>query len=358
MNPLRLFLLPLSLIFAVITWFRNWLYDKKMLKTYQPEIPVISVGNLSVGGTGKTPHCEFLIQLLSKHGFHVAYLSRGYGRKTRGFRWVHKDSPAIEIGDEAAQVAYKFPEIKVAVCENRVIGIKTIIEKHPEIDAIVLDDAYQYRKILPSINILLTDMARLYSKDFLLPFGRLRESSSGAKRADIIIVTKTPPVLPILLKKYILETLSPKPYQQTFFSFYEYSELMPIAESQASCRIPSINHVVLISGIDNPFPLRDHLAQKGLNVHLKAFGDHHYFTTYEIAQIIEEYNAIPGKKKIILTTEKDLARMDEDLIQTLCQYPFYKISIRVRFHEDQESKLEKLIMSKINRFSSQELVIA
>jgi len=164
--------------------------------------------------------------------------------------------------------------------------------------------------------------------------------------------------LPILLKKYILETLSPKPYQQTFFSFYEYSELMPIAESQAWCRIPSINHVVLISGIDNPFPLRDHLAQKGLNVHLKAFGDHHYFTTYEIAQIIEEYNAIPGKKKIILTTEKDLARMDEDLIQTLCQYPFYKISIRVRFHEDQESKLEKLIMSKINRFSSQELVIA
>lgn len=350
MNPLRLFLLPFSLIFAVITWFRNWLYDHKILKSYQPEIPVISVGNLSVGGTGKTPHCEFLIQLLSEQGFHVAYLSRGYGRKSKGFRWAHKDSTAFEVGDEAVQVASKFPKTAVAVCKNRITGIKTIREERPEINVIVLDDAFQHRKINPTINILLTDIARLYSKDFLLPVGRLRESSSGAKRADIIIITKTPPILPILLKKYIIETISPRPSQQTLFSYYEYSELIPITKNESPCRISSINHIVLFAGIENPLPLRDYLAQKGFTVHLKAYPDHHFFTPYEIARITEEYKAIPGKKKIILTTEKDLARMDKDLIETLAQYAFYKISIRVRFHENKEKELEQLIIKKIRSF--------
>jgi tetraacyldisaccharide 4'-kinase len=350
MNPLRLLLLPFSFIYSVITWFRNWLYDHNLLKTYKPEVPIISVGNISVGGTGKTPHCEFLIQVLTEHGFHVAYLSRGYGRKTKGFRWVRNNSLATEVGDEAVQVASKFPAIHVAVCENRSTGIKTIKSAYPDINVVILDDAFQHRKIKPTLNILLTDMARLYTQDYLLPFGKLRESSAGAKRADLIIITKTPTVFPVLLKKYLQKTISPKPYQRTFFTFYEYSDFIPVQESQSKCRSQAINHIFLLAGIENPLPLSEYLEQKGFFVHLKTYPDHHFFSSYEIASLINEFEAIPGKKKIILTTEKDLARMDEDLIHSLSQYPFYKIAVRVRFHESQEEEFIKFVINKIKEY--------
>lgn len=347
MNPLRLLLIPFSIIYFVIAWFRNWLYDHNIFKTYKPEIPIISVGNISIGGTGKTPHCEFLIQYLTEHGFHVAYLSRGYRRKTKGFRWVRDNSLATEVGDEAVQVASKFPALCVAVCENRVIGIKTIKSEYPEINVIILDDAFQHRKIKPTLNILLTDMARLYTHDYLLPLGNLRESIAGVKRADIIIITKTPAFFPVLLKKYLLKTLLPKPHQKTFFTFYEYSDFIPVHESQSKCRSQALNHIFLLTGIENPLPLSEYLQQKGFSVYMKAFPDHHFFSSYEIASLINEFEAIPGKKKIILTTEKDLARMDEDLIQSLCQYPFYKIAVQVRFHESQEKEFLQLVINKI-----------
>ena len=355
MNPLSLLLLPFSIIYALITALRNWLYDKNFLKSYKPQIPVISVGNLSVGGTGKTPHCEFLIQLLSEHGYQVAYLSRGYKRKTKGFRWVTHNATALEVGDEAIQVASKFPKIHVAVCENRLKGIENIIKEFPETHAIVLDDAFQYRRIEPTINVLLTEMTRLYSHDFVLPAGRLRECKSGAKRADIIIVTKTHTVLPILLKKYIYTELSPLYHQQIFFTYYIYSEFIPIGKRTTSCRINSLNHIFLLTGIENHIPLVEYLSQKGYTVHVKAYPDHHFFTTFEIAKFIEDYQAFPGKKKIILTTEKDLARLDEEHKETLTEYPFYKISVKIGFHEEKQSVFENLILDKLRDTSTKKI---
>lgn len=351
MNPLRLFLLPISLIYAIITWLRNFLYDHSILKSFEPSIPVISVGNLTVGGTGKTPHCEYLLDFLGKQGFKVAYISRGYGRKSKGFRWVTKDMTALEAGDEAVQVATKFPGIPVAVCENRPQGIQILLKQYPEIEVIILDDAFQHRKIKPAINILLTEMARPYSTDYLLPVGGLRESAAGASRADIIIVTKTTPVLPLLMKKHLLNTLALRPQQYTFFTYYDYSEFIPVSSTK-SCQPRQINHIYLITGIENPMPLYEFLTRKGLTVHIKAFPDHHYFSTYEISQMIDEFESIPGKKKIILTTEKDLARMDIDLIETLCNYPFFKIAVSIRFHEEQQEMFNQLITDKIRNFRS------
>ncbi|MGC8865057.1 MAG: tetraacyldisaccharide 4'-kinase [Bacteroidales bacterium] len=352
MNPLRLLLLPFSLIYAIITWFRNFLYDQKIFKTIQSQVPVISVGNLSVGGTGKTPHCEYLLQFLHKQGFNVAYLSRGYGRKSRGFRWVNKESSALEAGDEAVQIASKFLEVQVAVCENRALGIHHILEKYPDTDVIILDDAFQHRRIKPAINILLTEMTRPYSHDYLLPVGRLRESATGAHRADIIIVTKTTPVLPLLMKKYLLDTLTPLPHQHIFFTYYEYSEFIPVIANRNNCQPKQINHILLLTGIENPMPLREFLTNKGFLVNLKAFSDHHYFTTYELSRLLDEFESIPGRKKIILTTEKDLARMDNELIESLCNYPFYKIVVSIRFHEEQQEIFNQLILSKISNFHS------
>lgn len=352
MNSLRLLLLPISLIYTIITWLRNFLYDHNIFKSFAPPVPVISVGNLAVGGTGKTPHCEYLLDFLGKQGFKAAYISRGYGRKSKGFRWVTQDALALEAGDEAVQVATKFPDIPVAVCENRPRGIQILLEKYPEIEVIILDDAFQHRKIKPTINILLTEMARPYSNDYLLPVGRLRESAAGARRADIIIVTKTTPVLPLLMKKYLLNTLAPRPQQFTFFTYYDYSEFIPVSGAKKSCQPWQINHIFLITGIENPMPLYEFLTRKGLTVHLKAFPDHHYFSSYEISQMIDEFESIPGKKKIILTTEKDLARMDKDLTETLCNYPFFKIAVSVRFHEDQQDAFNQFIIDKIKNFRS------
>lgn len=224
---LRILLLPFSLIYGLIVGVRNYFFNNGLLKSVEFKIPVISVGNLSAGGTGKTPHVEYLIRLLKDH-FKIAVVSRGYLRKTRGFVLTDINSTVSMVGDEPMQYINKFKNLLVAVDENRNHGIQKLMTSHTELDAVILDDAFQHRYVKPGLSILLTDFHSLYSKDFLLPVGRLRESKKGAKRADIIIVTKTDPVFSPLSKRAVLEQLKPQPHQKVFFSYVTYGLPIPV----------------------------------------------------------------------------------------------------------------------------------
>ncbi|HAL65273.1 MAG TPA: tetraacyldisaccharide 4'-kinase [Bacteroidales bacterium] len=344
----RLLLLPFALIYGFITSIRNFLYNIGILKSYTFNIPVISVGNLCMGGTGKTPHCEFLIQNLSNK-YSLAYLSRGYKRQSKGVQIIKPDDDVQKAGDEALQIKRKFSHVVVAVCRNRVEGIHKILEDFPQTQIIILDDAYQYRSIKPSFNILLSNFYHLYTKDYLLPMGRLRESRRGYKRADAIIITKTNKVFPLMLKNIIIKELKPLPHQNVFFSYFKYSGFIPAFESKSYRKNQKINKILLFTGIAEPNPLIDHLKSNNLQVEHIAYADHHAYTKDDVIKIIQSYENILGVHKIILTTEKDLMRIkdNEELVSILSSYPVYYIQIEVKFHFKEEQKFLSLISKMI-----------
>jgi tetraacyldisaccharide 4'-kinase len=353
MNVLRLILLPLSLVFGLVAYVRNKLYDWGIFKSQAFDIAIIGIGNLSTGGTGKTPHCEYLIRLLSARS-NIAYLSRGYNRKTRGFFLVEVSSIAEQSGDEALMVKNKFPDTTVAVCESRATGIKRIMMLFPSTEIVILDDAFQHRSIKPTVNILLTDFLNLYTDDFPLPTGRLREFRLGAGRADIIVVTKTEKVLPILLKQHIIGQIRPRPNQKLFFSYLSYSPFIPVPGTTADNPRKKKSSVALFTGIANAIPLLDYLSSQKFNVDHLEFPDHHTYSEKDILRVIELFQKNPCKNRILLTTEKDIIRLQKtNTIALLKNHPVYYISIQVHFHEDAEDSfdtlLEKIILPDRNR---------
>lgn len=293
-------LAPLSLLYRVVTDIRNWMFDHGWLKERRYDIPIICIGNLVVGGTGKTPHCEWLVGYLLKQGKRVAILSRGYGRKTRGFVEATGESHADNIGDEPLQLYLQFEgRAIVAVCEDRCHGIERLLTTHSDIDIIVLDDAFQHRYVHPSCRLLLTDYSRLYITDHLMPWGRLRESRRGAERADAIIVTKCPADLSAEEQQNIAATLKPGECQQVFFTTMEYASL-PELQANPQARI------ALLAGIAHPEPFRRHFEDEGYYVCASLFyADHHNFTTTDITRI----EATAAKVDYIITTAKDHARL-------------------------------------------------
>lgn len=297
MNLLRKLLFPFSLLYGGITALRNLLYNKGWLKSKSYNLPIICVGNLSTGGTGKSPMIEFLVSFL-KDNHKLAVLSRGYKRKTTGYLEVLENSVVEEVGDEPLQFKKKFPEIIVAVCEDRQTGIEKLKSLA---DVILLDDAFQHRKVKASLNILLTSFDKLYSNDCLLPAGNLREPRFGAKRAAIIVVTKCPENLKNSTIETIKRKLNPKPNQEVYFSKIGYST--EIKNYVAAKPIDYLNdkEFLLVTGIANPKPLVAFLKNKGLKFEEKSFPDHHNFTTSEIVQL--------KNHKLILTTEKDFMRL-------------------------------------------------
>lgn len=305
MKVFRFLLFPLAIIYDFVTRTRNLFFDARILKHTSFKIPLIIVGNLSVGGTGKTPQIEYLIRLLI-HNHKTAILSRGYKRKTTGFVLLNKNHSATDVGDEPLQYFKKFKNIHVAVDENRVEGITHLIsQKKP--DVILLDDAFQHRKVKGSYYILLTKFNDLFIDDFLLPTGNLRESAQGAKRADVILVTKCPNNISKNEQDSIKQKLS-KFNKKVFFSSISYGDTV-----LGTLKIPTSElknfEVLLITGIANPDPLTDYL--KSLNVkfqHLK-YADHHYFSENEIKNIERKFDAIQSPK-MILTTEKDFVRLE------------------------------------------------
>lgn len=313
-HQIHIVLYPISILFGIVTFLRNWLFDRQVLSTTSFKIPIICIGNLAVGGTGKTPHTEFLLSFLQSE-WKVAVLSRGYMRKTKGFYLADDKSNSNMLGDEPYQIHKKFPKIVVVVDEKRVRGVKNLQEIHPKLQIIVLDDAFQHRYIQAGLSILLTDYSNLYIDDALLPAGNLREYKSGSSRANIIIVTKCPADLKPIEMRMLEQNLKPKNNQALFFSSFQYDELTPvfsdvIVEDWSFKRIfESKASVLLVAGIVNPQPIVEHLSKYTNNIETCFFEDHHSFDQRDIKNIQNLFDAIDSTEKILLVTEKDAARL-------------------------------------------------
>ncbi|NWJ53273.1 MAG: tetraacyldisaccharide 4'-kinase [Bacteroidetes bacterium] len=346
---LRIFLLPFSVIYGLVIRIRNLLFNNGVFKSKQFDFPVIVVGNLSTGGTGKTPHVEYLIRLLTKK-IEIGVISRGYRRNTSGFIVASNMSSATEIGDEPKQYINKFDDIHVAVDEDRCHGIQKLKSLYPGVKAVLLDDAFQHRYVKPGLSILLTDYHSLYSNDYLLPAGRLREPISGAARADIIIVTKTDPVFSPLSKRAVLEQIKPRSNQHVFFSFITYGLPIPLFKNLPVLRFNQINTIVLFSGIANPYPLEQYLKRLCSELVTIHFADHHQFTEKDILSIKTEYEELFTRKKVLLTTEKDAMRLiDPSLADVLKNMPVYYIPIEVAFHFGEREKIDKIVLDYVTK---------
>ncbi len=359
MNPLvKILFFPVCLFYGTIVWLRNKLYDWGVFSSKEFAIPTISVGNLSMGGTGKTPHVEYLIRLLTDK-FTLATLSRGYKRQTSGHLEAGNQTTFLDIGDEPAQYAYKFKNITVAVNENRVEGIKKLTHDNPDLDIIILDDAFQHRQVKPGINILITDANRLYINDYPVPCGHLREFRRGTRRADIIIVSKTSKILSPIDKRRIVEELNPLPHQKVFFSYLEYEPLRPVnARAKNTPLIPSDISVLLLTGIANPSPLLYYLKCSFKDVKPLRYPDHHHFSDKDIQHIIQTFNDFYGNNKIIITTEKDLMRLSlPEIIGKFDNIPLFYQPVRVAFHGNGEQEFNEEILKYVTANSRNSVLL-
>ena len=306
MAAIRLLLYPFALLYGAVMWLRNRLYDSGFFASITFDIPVISVGNLSVGGTGKTPHVEYLAQLLRSR-FNVATMSRGYKRRTQGFIIAGDGSDAMQIGDEPMQYHLKFPDVTVSVAEERLTGIPWLLQQRPETDVILLDDAYQHRSVRAGLNILVTDYSRPFYRDHVLPYGRLRESRKAYKRADMIIVSKCPPSLQEAQATAIMQQISPLPGQEVFFSTIRYQPAYDLF-TQAPVSLAG-KHILLVCCIARPASLISAVEGMAAGVHVLSYPDHHYFRDRDIEEIQAAFTNQPEAGTLILTTEKDATRL-------------------------------------------------
>jgi len=340
---MRLLLLPISLLYHIVLTIRHKLYDWGVLKETRFEKPVICVGNLCLGGTGKTPTVEYLISILrDKHK--VATLSRGYGRKTKGFLMADNQSSYETIGDEPIQYYKKFPDILVAVDEDRVDGARKLLSSPNNAEVVLLDDAFQHRSILAGLNILLTDYQNLYCEDFLIPAGTLRDVRSAAKRAQIIVVSKSPKTIEENEKQQIINKLKPKEAQKVFFSYLEYAPLLPLTEKAKTVSAETADSVLAFCGIANPKPFIEELKKHFQTVDFLHFSDHHVYSGVDLKTLLERFKQLDGEKKIIITTEKDAARLTNS--PYFCQFetvPVYVLPVAVRFQEEEERFNEEVL---------------
>ena len=331
---LRILLLPFSLLYGGIVLLRNQFYYWGWLKRVSFEEKTIVIGNLSVGGTGKTPHTEYLARLF-KDSKRTATLSRGYGRTTSGFLEVRGDSKAAQVGDEPLQFKRKFPSLTVAVDGDRVNGIRKLLsskEKVPEV--ILLDDAFQHLAVKAGFYILLTPYKKPYSSDWMLPAGRLREPKGGAKRADVIIVTKCPDDLSAADRKKYQDSLKPSASQRLYFSYIEYQQLHSVWDDQTLTFAElTQKDVVLLTGIADPAPLLDWLDERCKSYQHISFADHHNFTSQDVEKVKKIFDNIAAGNKLVLTTEKDAMRLRSmDSETTLTDLPLYYLEMAIRFH--------------------------
>ncbi len=346
---------PLTMWYAVGVAVRNFLYAVGLLKQEAPHVTTIGVGNLATGGTGKTPHVEYLLRLLSGK-YRTAMLSRGYKRQSKGYVLDDGSHNPLLLGDEPALVAAKHPEVQVAVCNDRLEGVRRLIAPVPvvtdEADAdeeqeapspiqlIVLDDVYQHRRIKPSINILLTEYQHPFFRDHILPYGNLREFRSDRDRASIVIVTKCPARLNPIEKHNIIHDLKLQNYQKVFFSYLQYGALQTLDGHPAEVDLRRMDNVLLLTGIAHPAPMLEELRRTSKVQHL-AFGDHHDYTRRDMARIRDTFQSLPGQRKVIVTTEKDAVRL-KGKTEGL---PVYVLPIEVAFHKDKDIDFDQVIES-------------
>ncbi len=353
MKTLKLLLIPLSLLYGLITWIRNICFDFGILPSKSFSIPIISVGNLRAGGTGKTPHIEYLVKLLHPK-YKTGVLSRGYGRKTTGFILADESATASEIGDEPLQIFKKFTDLTVAVKSNRVKGIKKMLELQPDIKTILLDDAFQHRYVKPGLSILLTEYSDLYSDDFMLPAGNLREWASGASRADVIVVTKTPQFFSPLDRRSILDKIEPKPYQRVYFSYTKYGELISLNNPDVQSPFTKEYYFerdytfLVLTGIAKPINIQYYLKSKVTEILPLAFADHHEFISEDMQELRKSFDSISNSKKIIITTEKDAMRLkNPEIAGLIADLPIFYLPMQVVFHGNDESNFNNHILDYV-----------
>ncbi len=352
-------LLPLSWFYEAAVRFRNWLFDVGIKKSQAFSLPVISVGNITVGGSGKTPHVEYLIRLL-QNNMKIAVLSRGYKRKTKGYVLANKSTTMPDIGDEPFQMHQKFPNINVAVDAKRVRGIKHLQEDEDtkDTDVILLDDAFQHRYVKPGINILLVDYHRLIIYDKMLPAGRLREPLSGKNRADIVIVTKCPKDLKPMEFRVLTKAMNLYPFQQLYFTCINYDTLVGIF-SKNTRQLSELNehHVLLLTGIASPKQMEHDLTPMVKDLRSLSFGDHHQFKNKDINHINETFNELP-KPRIIITTEKDAVRLREtEGLHEEVKQSLFALPIKVSFMLGQEELFNEKILSYVRKNSRNSILV-
>lgn len=342
MKSLRKILYPLSLLYGFITSIRNRAFDKGILTSRSFEIPIIAVGNLNMGGTGKSPMIEYLVRLFHESKI-VAVLSRGYGRNTKGFYLADSKSSAKDLGDEPFQFHRKFRKLMVAVDEKRVRGIEFLMETDPGPDLVLLDDAFQHRYVKAGCYILLTSFDNLYTDDMVLPAGDLRERKSGARRADIIVVTKCPPDLSVKKQLEIVDKIGPKPEQEVFFSSIRYGDKVIGKNSKVSLKELSSSRVLLVTGIADPTPLKQYLKELHVDFDHLRFDDHQFIGDKDLKDISAKFDAIDNENKLILTTEKDYVRNFLDVA-----LPVYYLPIETEILKDSK-KFNDLIQNYVRQ---------
>ena len=347
LKSFRILLFPFSIIYGLIIISRNYLFNKKIIKSVSFSLPVIAVGNLSAGGTGKSPMVEYLITIL-KDKYKTATLSRGYKRTTKGYVLAHNKTTALEIGDEPMQFHQKFPETAVAVGEERIVAIPQLLQDRPETEVIILDDAFQHRSVKPGLNILLTAYGDLFIHDFFLPTGNLRDQRSSYKRADLIVVTKCPIDLSDKERNDIKKQINPLPHQKIFFSAMQYGHPYHIITATEKT-IDLGDEILLVCGIANPAPLKDYLSQNAKICHPIFFSDHHIFTRDDIKKIKNKLNAIAADKKMIITTSKDAVRLKK-FNKELSELPLFVLPVQHKFLFNQGMQFEGIINTFIETF--------
>ena len=343
-------LLPFSLIYGLIVIFRNWMFDRKILRSATFNLPVVCVGNLTVGGTGKSPMVEFMIEKM-KQSFRIAVLSRGYKRKTRGYALATPQSTALEIGDEPMQFFNKFPDVTVAVGEERVFAIPQLLHDKPDTQVIILDDAFQHRSVTAGLNIILSEYNNLYTRDWFLPTGDLRDQPKSARRADMVVITKCPPDLSLAEKNRVISEIKPAAGQQVFFTTIAYGQAYQVITREPRA-INSSTEVLLVTGIANPGPLKKYLEENFNGYDELAYSDHHIFTIDDLKNILKRFNQNPSPHKVILTTEKDAVRLQK-FSQQLQDLPVYVLPIQPVFLFYEENQFTQLITTFIQEFPGQ-----
>lgn len=343
MKLFRLILFPFSLLYGLGVMVRNLAFDLGLIRSREFDLPVISVGNLSVGGAGKSPMTEYLVRLL-KGQYKIATLSRGYGRKSRGFLQVETDFLSTRSGDEPLQFKRKFPDITVAVCEKRAEGIRCLEKDH---QMIILDDAYQHRMVRPGLSILLFDYNRIFDVKLLLPAGDLREPVWEKDRADLIVVTKTPQVLNLEERQKIIKAIGPHDWQELFFSYLRYGDLIPFAPGEDPRKLFSLKistRILLLTGIVNPAPLVFELGGYTQYIIHQRYPDHHNFTRKNIIKLVSSFNELGGSDRLIITTEKDAQRLRApELAELLSGLPVYYLPVEAEIHQPEKRRFDELI---------------
>ena len=347
LKSFRYLFLPFSLLYGIILYIRNWLFDKNYLKSATFNFPLICVGNLAVGGTGKTPMVEYLIRLLGDD-YKLATLSRGYKRKTRGFGIANENTTALEIGDEPMQFHMKYPKTTVSVGEERLAAIPQLLQERPATQVIILDDAFQHRTVNAGLNILLTERKNLYSRDLWMPAGDLRDTRKSASRAQIIVVTKCRPELSIQKRELIINELRPNPSQSVFFTEIVYGQPYHLF-SKENYTISPLMDLLLVCGIASPKPLKEYLTSMVSTYDMLRYPDHHIFSIDDLEEIKKQFEKLRSSQKIILTTEKDSVRLMK-FKNELKSYPIYVLPIEHRFLFNDADRFHRLVKGFLDNF--------